>query len=48
LRENQKEKPSGTGDRVLLPEESGRADQQTITEADTDYLLLGLEQAPLH
>jgi hypothetical protein len=27
--------------RVLLYEESGRADQQTTTEADADYLLLG-------
>jgi uncharacterized iron-regulated protein len=34
--------------RVLLPEESGRANQQTATEADADYLLLGVEQAPLH
>jgi uncharacterized iron-regulated protein len=34
--------------RVLLPEESGRTDQQNTTEADADYLLLSVEQAPLH
>jgi uncharacterized iron-regulated protein len=33
--------------RVLLPEENGRVDQQIIDETDADYLLLGLEQAPL-
>ena len=34
--------------RVLLPEERGHVDQQTATELDADYLLLGVEEAPLH
>jgi uncharacterized iron-regulated protein len=34
--------------RVLLPAEVDRGDHQTITAADADYLLLGVEQAPLH
>lgn len=42
------EKLSDYSYRVLLPEESGRTDQQHTTEADADYLLLGVEQAPLH
>ena len=34
--------------RVLLPAEVDLNDLQTITAADADYLLLGVEQAPLH
>jgi uncharacterized iron-regulated protein len=34
--------------RVLLPEVSGRVDQDNITAADADYLLLGVDEAPLH
>ncbi len=34
--------------RVLLPEVPGRIDLQTIGPDDADYLLQGVEQAPLH
>jgi len=34
--------------RVLLPEIPGQIDLQRISEADADYLLQGVEQAPLH
>lgn len=34
--------------RVLLPETHGRTDLQTISFEDADYLLQGLDQAPLH
>lgn len=34
--------------RVLLPEVHGRADLNTIGIEDADYLLQGLDQAPLH
>jgi uncharacterized iron-regulated protein len=34
--------------RVLLPEIPGRVEVGSITPAETDYLMLGLEEAPLH
>lgn len=34
--------------RVLLPEVHGRIDLRTIGSADADYLLQGVEQAPIH
>jgi uncharacterized iron-regulated protein len=34
--------------RVLLPEIPGRVEAGSITAAETDYLMLGLEEAPLH
>ncbi len=34
--------------RVLLPEMRGRLEQGSATEAEADYLLLGVEEGPLH
>lgn len=34
--------------RVLLPEIPGRIDADDVTPAEADYLMLGLEQGPLH
>ena len=34
--------------RVLLPEVPGRIDAATITSDQADYLLLGVDEAPLH
>jgi uncharacterized iron-regulated protein len=34
--------------RVLLPEIPGKADRSNLSIADADYLLLGVDQAPLH
>ncbi len=34
--------------RVILPEVIGRSEKGLVTEADTDYLLLGVDIAPLH
>ena len=34
--------------RVLLPEIPGRVEAGSVTPAETDYLMLGLEEGPLH
>jgi hypothetical protein len=34
--------------RVLLPEVPGRIDPGNITTAEADYLLMGVDEAPLH
>jgi len=34
--------------RILLPAVPGRIDQRTIGQKEADYLLLGVEEAPLH
>lgn len=34
--------------RVVLPETEDSTEKQTLTRADADYLLLGVDQAPIH
>jgi uncharacterized iron-regulated protein len=44
----QERRRQGVEMRVLLPEVPGRIDPGNITSTEADYLLLGVDEAPLH